>query len=124
MSSETTNVVPVKLPEFPDEMPMELCRDEHWLRNVIGSLNGFSCVDIHFESDVNELGEERGQWEMTIETSRKQCRARHSHFLNALWFVFVHATAADDAAYLERENARAAAMAKLSTEEKRLLGLR
>ncbi len=116
---------PPKLPTSPDEMPHDWDQ-HHNLRNTILGLGGYPYVSIHYEMDVrksNALGESVGKWDVEIQVGRKCIKAEHEDIRNALWYVTTLASAVDDAEYERRKKAKSDALAKLTDEEKRLLGL-
>jgi len=90
------------------------------------TLNEYSCVSIDWERDdhmTNETGETHGEWNVMIDTGRRQIRATHEEITNALWYVTEIANAHLEAVYDARIKARAEALNKLTDEEKRLLGV-
>ena len=107
-------------------MPSALHNDERWMRNLMVTLNEHSCVTIEWERDhhlTNETGETHGEWNVMIDTGRRQIRAKHEEITNALWYASEIADAHMEAVYDARLKARADALAKLTDEEKRLLGV-
>lgn len=106
-------------------MPSSWHNDQREIRNAIVTLDQFACVDIHWERDgYDDDGNPRGEWEISIETnSGARIQSQHPEITNALWFATTMADAAVQAAYLQRKAARDAALAKLTTEERRMLGL-
>lgn len=116
-----------ELPTSPNDFPHELHGDENWLRNTIVSLDTFTCVDIHWEMDVratNATGEATGEWEVTIESGRKQIRSRHYDILNALWYAVELANSHESERWQKLDETRKNALSKLSDDEKRALNLR
>lgn len=116
----------MSLPQSPNDMPSELRIDAREIRNMVVSLDQYSCVDIHWECDhrVSEAcGENVGEWEVLIEDGPRQIRSKHRDITNALWFVTTLADADSIAAYQAQQEARAAALAKLTTAEKKILGI-
>lgn len=110
----------------PDEMPCSFHNDADELRNCLMTLHTFPCVDIHWEQNMdasNALGEIRGKWEVNIVARSGTFRAEHSELTNALWFAFTCAEKYNDDEYERRSNLRQAALAKLTKEERKELGL-
>ena len=62
-------------------------------------------------------------WQCTIETRRQSVTAKDQDFLQAIHEAVEEAAKVDTAEYREREAKRAAAYAKLTPEERRLLGV-
>lgn len=117
-----------ELPKYPDDMPREIHQDNpHWLRNILVSLHLHSYVAIHWENNwtiTNETGEPSGEWEMEITTAtNKHITGKHEDIEKLLWFTNELAEAADDAAWKEQQEAKKAALAKLTERERRLLGI-
>ena len=112
-------------PNSPNDMPPEWHNDQRQIRNALVTLDQFACVDIHWERDgYDDEGNPKGEWEIAIETnSGARIKSQHHEISNALWFATEMADAATQARYLERKAAREAALAKLTTEERRVLGL-
>jgi hypothetical protein len=115
------------IPTSPNDMPTEWHNDERQIRNAIVTLDDFSCVDIHYERDhsaSDAAGENIGTWEVYLETNGRQVKAKHPEITNALWYALKIAEAQTDAAYQAQQDARTTALAKLTTAEQQLLGLR
>lgn len=117
-----------KLPESAEEMPIAFHNgDDQSLRNCLMSLDTFRAVNINWEMDIKATqatGESCGEWTVDIHTHRRTFTAKHSELTNALWFAHTLADAAYTEAYEQRESARNAALAKLSPEERKALGIR
>jgi hypothetical protein len=113
------------IPNSPNDMPPEWHNDARQIRNALVTLDQFACVDIHWERDgYDDEGNPKGEWEITVETnSGLRIRSRNCEITHALWFATQMADAAVQACYLQRKDAREAALAKLTTEERRMLGL-
>ncbi len=107
-------------------MPSSVHNDANWMRNIMVTLNEYSCVSIEWERDehmTRETGETHGEWNVMIDTGRRQIRAKHEEITNALWYVTTIAEAHLESVYDARIKARAEALAKLTDDEKRLLGV-
>ncbi len=116
----------MSIPTSPNEMPSEFATDARQIRNMIVSLDQNACVSIHWEIDPrasDAAGENVGEWNVLIENGRRRVETDHHDIVKALWFVTTIAAAQDNEEYVKREAARTAALAKLTTEEKRLLGI-
>jgi hypothetical protein len=114
-----------KLPTSPEQMPSSF--DEgNTVRNCLIGLHTFCFVDISWEMDIpasNEAGESVGDWCVEIKVGRTTITGKNAHLPKALWFAYTLADAADSAEYEEREAKKKAARAKLTTEERKLLGI-
>ena len=109
-----------------EEMPSAFHNDANAIRNLIVSLNQFSYVSITWERDNHmtaETGETCGEWEVSIDTGRRQIRTNHTEITNALWYVTTIAEDHLENAYNERKKARESALAKLTPDELRILGI-
>lgn len=116
-----------EFPKSPDEMPVELDGNGVWLRNLLVELDANDCASIHWECDLaasNAAGESVGQWVVTLENGRKRVTAEHEHVINALWFATELMDSEMNAAYEARELAKKTALAKLSEDDRRALGIR
>jgi hypothetical protein len=114
------------LPVSPNEMPHDLACDTNQVRTWMIGLSDFPYAQVNWECNVaasNASGESVGTWEVEIHVNRRTITAKHEEIENALWFAITHANAVDDARYKHHEDTRKAALAKLTDEEKRLLGL-
>ncbi len=107
-------------------MPSEFHNgDDNSLRNCIVSLDNFRSVNINWEMDVratNATGESCGYWTVEIQTQRRSFTAKHECITNALWFAYTLAEVADTEEYEKREQARQAALSKLTPEDRKALG--
>jgi len=115
------------IPTSPNDMPSKWHNDERQIRNALVTLDEFHCVDIHYERDFSAsdaAGKNIGTWEVYLETNGRQVKAKHPEITNALWFALQISEAQTDAAYQAQQQARTAALAKLTPAEKQLLGLR
>jgi hypothetical protein len=117
-----------KLPSDPSEMPVELFNSDIWCRNaLVTGLEEFDCVDIHFEPDhaASECsGEVVGTWDVLIEKGRHRVAVSGNSLLNLLWYALEHANNFSNVDRQKREAIRSAALAKLTDDEKRVLGVR
>jgi transcription initiation factor IIE alpha subunit len=116
----------MKLPESPDDMPSAWHNDQRQIRNAIVSLDEYACVDIHWERDdraTDLTGETVGLWEIAIESGTRRVKSKHPQITNALWFATTMMDAQVQAACEARNAARQAALAKLSPEDRKILGL-
>lgn len=114
------------LPQSPEDMPSAFHNDANAIRNLIVTLNEFSFVSITWERDdrmTAETGETHGEWEVSIDTGRHQIRTNHPEITNALWYVTTLAEDHLENAYNQQKKAREAALAKLTPDELRLLGI-
>lgn len=110
----------------PNDMPTALYNDGNWLRNAMINLDGFDCVDFHYERDIhlgNYTGDSCGTWEVSIDTKGHHITAKDSDFLKAFWFAYTNADEAYVDVYEARKATRAAILDKLTSEERRTLGL-
>lgn len=116
-----------ELPKSPDDMPMEWHNDDIAIRNCVVTLDSNRCVDIHWEQDDQQTqlsGEPEGQWTVEIRNSAGRFVGKHREITNALWFATTIADARWSDNYKQREEMRDKALAKLSAEDRVLLGLR
>lgn len=114
------------VPTSPNEMPHDWHNDANAIRNALVSLHSHSYVDIHWERDhrSSEAADESiGQWDISIEVGKKIINVSHPEITNALWFAIEISDASRSQAYQEAQTKRAAALAKLTPEERRLLDL-
>jgi hypothetical protein len=130
MSDATTNPKPPQalLPSSPNDMPFGLSESHpHWLRNALVTLDRHSFVEIFWQPDdatVDSDGKPSGFWKVEIVTAAgKAVAGRHESIENALWFATTIADAKDDQEYERRKAEKAAALAKLTPGERKLLGL-
>lgn len=97
----------------------------HALRNILVTLNQFSAVEIHWENDnaeSNRTGEPAGEWQVEIRTAHgKRIKGKHEDIENVLWYVTTLAEQAESEAWKKQDAVRAAALAKLTPEEQRVL---
>ena len=101
-------------------MPPEWRRDPRNIQQAITALEEFEFVKLAFYRHVGE----GGSWEIEIEgRGALRVEAAHTQFANALWFAVTMADAAAQEQAEKRKAARKAALAKLTTEERRMLGL-
>lgn len=115
------------IPTSPNDMPSEWHNDAREIRNAIVTLDQFSCVDIHWERDIpasDATGENIGEWDILLAAPGRDIKVKHPEITNALWYALQIAEAQTDAAHQAQQQARAAALAKLTPAEKQLLGLR
>lgn len=117
-----------KMPTSPSDMPFDYDSEyPHWLRNTLVTLNSYSVVDLHWENDwreSNKTGEPAGEWELMIETAHgKRIVGKHEDIENVLWYVTTLAENSDLEAWKKQEADRAAALSKLTPDERRLLRL-
>ena len=128
----TTKKTTVKsLPKTPGEMPDDLrfdCkRQEQFLRNaMVATLEGFESVEITYEQEEScecSGDDPRGTWRIVATKRGREFVGEYRDFTNALWFVLEYSEAEDDREYEEWKNNRAAALAKLTRAERRLLGV-
>lgn len=116
----------MSIPTSPNDMPSEWHNNERELRNILVSLDQFDCVDICWERDnaaSNACGETVGEWSVLIEDGPRTIRAKHTQVTNAIWYASTVAEAQHDEAYEKRQSGRAAALAKLTQEDRKLLGV-
>lgn len=119
------------LPKTPGEMPDDLRydskRQEQFLRNaLVATLEHFDSVEITYEQDDScECGgdDPSGVWRIVANKRGREFVGEYRDFTNALWFVLEHSEAEDDREYEEWKSSRAAALAKLTRSERRLLGV-
>ncbi len=114
------------LPLSPNEMPSDWHNSPNQVRNCVVTLDQYSYVDLHWEHNheaSEATGENVGEWEVVIEDGPRRFRAKHPEITNALWFVTKLADSANTAAYDAQQKARAEALSKLTTDERRMLGI-
>lgn len=116
------------MPTSPDSMPWAYSStNPHWLRNTLVTLNQYSVVDLHWENDWRETertGEPAGDWHLVIETAQgRRITGQHHKIENVLWYVTALAEHADSEAWNKQRANRESALAKLTAEERHLLGL-
>lgn len=112
-----------KITYHPCNMPTEDYNSDRWARNILCNLDLNDLVDIHFESNVSDCGEQWGQWDVYLERSGKQVSVRHDSILQALWAATNQMAHEMDNESKRQEATRAAALAKLTPEERKLLKL-
>jgi hypothetical protein len=111
------------IPNGPNDMPPEWRRDPRNIQQAITALEEFEFVEMLFVRNEDTDGD-GGTWQIEIQGSGTlRVRAAHPQFANALWFAVTMADAAAQEAVEQRKAAREAALAKLTTEERRMLGL-
>ena len=126
-----TKPVVKSLPKTPGEMPNDLrydCkRQEQFLRNaLVSNLEAFDYVEITYEQDESckcSSDEPSGTWRIVATKRGREFVGEYKDFTNALWFVLEHSEAEDDREYEEWKSNRAAALAKLTRSERRILGV-
>lgn len=115
------------------EMPQEIrCNSEHWLRETLVSLRNFRSASIEWEEDSKlseAYGEATGDWRVYITAAGKDGRYRTFESKGedlepVLYDAFTEAEKSEDEWYDNCQKAKQAALAKLTDEEKRSLGLR
>ncbi len=114
------------IPQSPNEMPNAFYNDQREIRNMIVTLDRHDCVSINWELDVrasNEAEERVGEWEVLIENGSRRVKAKHADILHTLWFATTVAEQHQTTAYEEQEAKKHAALAKLTAEERTLLGV-
>lgn len=119
---------PQKLPTSPNEMPSNLyCDATNELRNILVTLDKHSSVELYWENDnatSNATGERAGEWVMTIHAGQNvRITGRHEDIEKVLWYVTTLAENADDEAWKKQQADRAAALAKLTPEDRKILRL-
>lgn len=110
----------------PNDMPHEWHNDAQAIRNAIMELDSFECVDLHWERDdhaSNAAGEIVGEWELYISHGRSTIKAKHAEITNCLWFAVTMMDEQAQDAYKRQQDAKKAALAKLTPEDRRALGL-
>ena len=116
-----TNTTMNTIPNSPNDMPPEWRRDPRNIQQAITALEEFEFVVLTFCRNDTDDG---GDWEIEIQGRGKlRIKANHRYFPNALWFADKMADAAAQEQAEKRKAAREAALAKLTTEERRMLGL-
>lgn len=116
----------MNIPASPNEMPSEWHNSPNQVRNCVVTLDQYSRVDIHWERDYaasDAAGENVGEWNVIIENGPRRVTVNHPELTNALWFVTEVSNAQSIAAYHAREESRKAALAKLTPEDRKLLGV-
>lgn len=95
-------------------------------RRAFGRLRIYSFVSITREMDVyvvNATGEDNAEWEVEIATHRKTVRVKSDDIEEAIISAIDLAEEEEDAAAEERSRKREGALAKLTSEERRILNL-
>lgn len=112
-------------PKFPDEMPAELFGANNYYRNAfVADLCNFDAVEINYErTDDDDDDEPRGEWIINAEKGGRSFVARHTEFVNALWFILEHEKAESTRDFDEWRERRKAALAKLTPEDRDILGV-
>lgn len=96
------------------------------LRRAMRSLDAYTVVDIHRERDhhiENETGEDVARWEVYIQTGKRRVTVRNSLLDEAIVDAEHQASVAYDDEVERRNNARQAALAKLTPEDRAALNL-
>lgn len=118
------------LPKTTDEIPHDLKYDcnkqSNYMRNAfVGELSEFESVEIVYNQDSCECDDDsHGIWSISAYKQGRQFEASDADFINALWFVIEHARAKDNEDYERFERAKAKALSKLSSDDKKILGIR
>ncbi|HEX2656104.1 MAG TPA: hypothetical protein VHN11_20980 [Xanthobacteraceae bacterium] len=97
------------------------------LLRTLTRLEAFPCVDIHRERDYHvegATGEDTAQWEVHISAGRKRIEVKRADLGHAIIEAAHQAEEIATAEWQQREAQRTAALAKLSPEERKLLGVR
>jgi len=114
------------IPKSPDEMPFTVHSDRNFVANALSSMSGYDCADLHYEIDHSAseaAGETVGQWDGLVEVRGKRFTAKHRDFINVLWYLTTVADEAQEKEYDRQQAIKAVALAKLTAEERRMLGL-
>lgn len=72
---------------------------------------------------TNGTGEAMGYWEVVISAAGEQFRGKSENIQSALWYASECADAARAEMWQRRESDRKKALAKLTEEERKLLGV-
>ena len=109
------------IPNSPNDMPPEWARDPRNIQQAMRLLEEFEFVEIcYYQGEADD----RGNWGIEIEgRDRLRVKSRHPQFANALWFAVLMADNAAQKAVEARKAARDAALAKLTPEDRKALGL-
>lgn len=91
--------------------------------NLIDALEAFPSASLSWEQEPNDQGEVRGTWHFDVQACKHYISVASPYFKRALWSAVRSAELADDETYLAQKKAYADAMAKLTLEERRVLGL-
>lgn len=117
----------MKPPSDPNEMPIALFNSDKWLREAVFSLGDFDQVYIHFTLDQaasETAGDTVGTWVVSVESGSRIAAGNGKSLPNVLWYVLEHAKHFSQPEQQKQEAIRKAALAKLTDEEKRALGVR
>lgn len=115
----------ITLPNSPNDMPSAFHIDAHGIRNLLMQLHQFRYVSINWEMDTevsDRAGETVGEWTVNIGCKRPTF-ARHAEITNALWYALTIADASATEEYYIWESQRREALDKLTSKERKLLGL-
>lgn len=112
----------------PNNMPTDDYNSDRWARNTLCNLDLNDLVNIHFESEFSDSGEQLGMWEITLERDGKWVEIKHGSILQALWAAANQIEHEADTAELERQERIKLALSKLdkaglTTAERQLLGI-
>lgn len=114
------------IPQSPNAMPSTFYNDAEAIRNMLLDFEKNCCVDIHWEQDrpASEAADSIvGEWNVTIEHGSRRVDVKHPEILNALWFAAKLIEAKNESYYEQQRKACHAALAKLTPEERTLLGV-
>jgi hypothetical protein len=114
------------------QIPQELQGDPNWLRNILVTLHQFHYVSMEFERNEElsaATGEPQGEWRVTIsapnpKTGRyTEIVSASEDFLEVIYDAVTEAEQMTDEFWEVRRQQKATALAKLTQEERRLLGV-
>lgn len=92
------------------------------LNNLFNRLESLPGSEITWDRNgTDDFGEPRGEWHVSIDMPRKFVSVTHPDYLQAIHEAVERAENLEQEAYKAREAQRAAALAKLTPEERKLL---
>jgi hypothetical protein len=114
----------MSLPQFPlPEFPQSVHQATH-LKNLFDRLESTPGATLSWEQHrLDDFGDPKGEWHVSIDLPRTTISFSHPDYLQALNEAVERAEKHTDEAFKAREAQRAAALAKLTPEERKLLHL-
>lgn len=96
----------------------------HLLDELMGRLQSLPTAEITWERHrFNDFEEPEGEWNVAIDMPKKRVFVTHPEYLQAIHEAVERAENLEQEAFQAREAQRAAALAKLTPEERKLLHL-
>lgn len=108
------------MPE-PHDMPTEDFNSDRVVRNMICDLN-YNDYDVFIEREWTSNPDER-EWCVTIHARSRRIKKKGEHLISVLWATLQEANKVLDEYFEEIEQKRKAALAKLTDDDKKALGV-